>query len=95
MSHRLSAVRDADLIVVLADGKRADLTRVEFELLVALAARPGAALSRRKLSDQTAEAMRGGHDRTIDVHISRLRRKLGPSIALETVWGIGYRLVAK
>jgi two-component system response regulator MtrA len=72
-----------------------DLTRVEFDLLAALARRPGVALSRSWLAEHVLDPEREGGERTLDVHVSRLRRKLGPAGAhIATVWGIGYRLDA-
>jgi DNA-binding response OmpR family regulator len=78
--------------VVASDGPLS-LTPVEFEILALLARRKGSAVTRDALVDA---ALDPGHDasrRTLDVHISRLRGKLGTNAAqLETVWGIGYRL---
>ncbi|MEZ4234690.1 MAG: response regulator transcription factor [Myxococcota bacterium] len=67
------------------------LTPVEFELLAALARRPGAAVTRRWLVNNVLDPDREGNERTLDVHVSRLRRKLGPGF-VETVWGVGYKL---
>lgn len=84
---------DVDGRVVTVDGARADLTRVEFDLLAALARRPGTAVSRRWLAEHVLDPTRDGGERTLDVHISRLRKKLGGAgRLLATVWGIGYRL---
>jgi DNA-binding response OmpR family regulator len=70
-----------------------ELTRVEFDLLAALARRPGAAVSRGSLVDHVLDPARDGDDRTLDVHVSRLRKKLGDAGRLiVTVWGVGYRL---
>jgi DNA-binding response OmpR family regulator len=72
-----------------------DLTRVEFELLAALARRPGAAVSRDWLVDHVLDPEKDGGERTLDVHVSRLRKKLGAHAKqLATVWGVGYRLDA-
>ncbi len=68
------------------------LTRVEFDILLALALRPGAAVTRRALVDSVLDPERDGTERTLDVHVSRLRKKLGQDKLVETVWGIGYRL---
>ncbi|ATB30551.1 response regulator transcription factor [Melittangium boletus] len=73
-------------------GRPVELTRVEFDLLVALARRPGAAVTRQWLAENVLDPEREGTERTLDVHVSRLRRKLGPGKHIETVWGIGYRL---
>jgi DNA-binding response OmpR family regulator len=72
--------------------KRVELTRVEFDLLVALARRTEAAVTRRWLVDNVLDPDRDGTERTLDVHVSRLRKKLGHENLIETVWGIGYRL---
>ncbi|MCY1078122.1 response regulator transcription factor [Archangium lansingense] len=77
---------------VRVDGKPVELTRVEFDLLAALAKRPGAAVTRQWLVENVLDPEREGSERTLDVHVSRLRRKLGPGKHVETVWGIGYRL---
>lgn len=70
-----------------------ELTRVEFDLLYALAKRPGAAVSRAWLVDHVLDPERDGVERTLDVHVSRLRKKLGAAGAMViTVWGVGYRL---
>ena len=74
-------------------GKPVELTTTEFDLLRALASRRGKVLSREDL----IQAARGQEatitDRTIDVHIASIRRKLGRSGDLvETVRGVGYRL---
>jgi DNA-binding response OmpR family regulator len=62
---------------------------------VALAERPDAALTRAWLSERVLDPDRDGGGRTLDVHVSRLRKKLGGGALIETVWGIGYRLVAR
>ena len=78
---------------VAIDGTAVDLTRVEFELIAALAQRPGAAVSRAWLVEHVLDPARDGDERTLDVHVSRLRRKLGEAGKLiATVWGVGYRL---
>ena len=84
---------DATLRRATASGKELALTATEFDLLRALAARRGKVLSREDL----IEALRGGDatiiDRTVDVHVASLRRKLGRHGPLvETVRGVGYRL---
>jgi two-component system response regulator MtrA len=76
-------------------GAPVDLTRVEFDILAALARRPGAAVSRASLVAHVLDPEREGGERTLDVHVSRLRKKLGPCGRLVgTVWGVGYRLEA-
>lgn len=80
---------------VAVDDVPVELTRVEFDVVAALAQRPGVAISRAWLAEHVLDPSRDGDDRTLDVHISRLRRKLGEAGGLiMTVWGIGYRLGA-
>jgi two-component system response regulator MtrA len=76
-------------------GHPLELTRVEFEILVTLARRPGAAVTRAYLVDHALDADRGGGARTLDAHVSRIRKKLGDESLIETVWGIGYRLLER
>lgn len=77
-------------------GKEISLTSYEFELLRALAERAGRVLSREKLMELAKGSAEESFDRSIDVHISRLRQKLGddprrPKL-LKTVRGAGYLL---
>lgn len=72
-------------------GQPVEVTRVEYDLLMALAKRPGTAISRRWLAENILDPDREIVDRGLDVHISRLRKKLGSDV-IETIWGIGYRL---
>jgi two-component system response regulator MtrA len=78
---------------VRVHGKPVELTRVEFEFLLALARRPGVAVTRKWLAENILDPERRGDERTLDVHVSRLRKKLGVAV-VETVWGIGYRLAS-
>src|SRR5690606_160124 len=74
-------------------GEPVALTRVELDLLAVLARRPGQAVTRRALAEEVLDPEREGGERTLDVHVSRLRKKLGPEgKRVATVWGIGYRL---
>lgn len=74
-------------------GVTLELTRVEFDLLAALLRRAGEAVTRQWLVDQALDPEREGTERTLDVHVSHLRKKLGAdNLIIETVWGIGYRL---
>jgi DNA-binding response OmpR family regulator len=64
----------------------------EFDLLQFLATNAGLALTRQQLLDGVWGAGWYGDERTVDVHVRQLRKKLGPTLPLATVWGIGYRL---
>ena len=86
-------VLDLDGRTATVDGEAVTLTRLEFDLLAALARKSGAAVSRAWLVDHVRDGERDGADRTLDVHVSRIRRKLGGAARqLSTVWGVGYRL---
>ncbi|WP_353829173.1 response regulator transcription factor [Agromyces sp. SYSU T0242] len=73
------------------------LNRKEFDLLLALAARAGQVVSKRQLLSEVWQMPWGGADRTVDVHLSWLRRKLGETAAepryLHSVRGVGVKLV--
>lgn len=64
----------------------------EFDLLRYLVENIGLALSRQQILDAVWGRDWYGDERTVDVHVRQLRRKLGPSLPLATVWGVGYRL---
>jgi DNA-binding response OmpR family regulator len=78
------------------EGRTLDLSRKEFDLLLALAERAGTVVSKRELLAEVWRQPYGGADRTVDVHLSWLRRKLGESADepryLHSVWGVGIRL---
>jgi DNA-binding response OmpR family regulator len=80
---RRREVRRAGEVVALA-------TR-EFDLLAFLATNAGLALSRQQLLDGVWGADWYGDERTVDVHVAQLRKKLGADLPLATVWGVGYR----
>jgi len=73
-------------------GKDVSLTRKEFGLLEELARNAGRVMTREILLERLWGMNHFGDSRTLDVHIRRLRQKLGDSEVIETVTGIGYRL---
>jgi two-component system phosphate regulon response regulator PhoB len=78
---------------VAVDGHDVDLTPTEYKLLVILAERRGRVQARASLLESVWEAAPDIQTRTVDMHIQRLRTKLGPAGDLiETVRGFGYRL---
>ena len=84
---------DPEVREVQMQGQRLPLTPVEFAILEVLMRRPDAALSRASLCDAAMDPERQGTQRTLDVHMSRLRKKLGAEgWRVQTVWGIGYRI---
>jgi DNA-binding response OmpR family regulator len=80
--------------VVTLDGVELDLTPKEYELLLLLASHPGRAFSREFLLQHLWGYDYDGFDRTVDTHITRLRKKLGTvGEKIVTVWSVGYRFV--
>jgi DNA-binding response OmpR family regulator len=79
-------------------GRMLELRPREFDLLAYLAARPGEVVTKRTLLADVWQSPYGGADKTVDVHLSWLRRKLGESAAeprmLHSVRGVGVKLVA-
>jgi len=98
----LAPVTVGDLVVdprsrrVTLAGHPVELSPKEFDLLAHLAARVGTVVSKRELLTEVWQLPYGGSDKTVDVHLSWLRRKLGESAAeprlLQTVRGVGVRL---
>jgi DNA-binding response OmpR family regulator len=79
------------------DGRTLDLRPREFDLLAYLAARPGEVVTKRTLLADVWQQPYGGADKTVDVHLSWLRRKLGETAAaprmLHSVRGVGVKLL--
>lgn len=69
------------------------LTATEFKLLAVLARHPGRVFSRLQLMEAALGDYYEGYERTIDSHISHLRRKIGGDGVIQTVHGTGYKLV--
>lgn len=84
---------DGDAFAVRVGGQNLDLTYKEFELLRFLAAHPKQVLSRETLLEEVWGSDYYGGSRTVDVHIRRLRAKLGPQYdsVISTVRNVGYR----
>ncbi|BCJ51012.1 DNA-binding response regulator [Actinoplanes sp. NBRC 14428] len=87
---------DAGARTATLDGASLDLTPREFDLLHHLATRAGQVVSKRELLNEVWQIPYGGADKTVDVHLSWLRRKLGETAQepryLHTVRGVGVRL---
>ncbi len=81
---------------VTVKGQPVDLAPKEFDLLEILVRHPGRAFSRDYLLDKVWGYDANGSDRTVDTHVLRLRKKLGPAgDRIETVWGLGYRFAGE
>ncbi len=83
---------DRDSRRVFVGGDEVDLTPKEFDLIAMLAERPGAVRTREDIIDQVWDTNWYGPTKTLDVHISALRRKLAHSEWITTIRGVGYRL---
>jgi DNA-binding winged helix-turn-helix (wHTH) protein len=79
---------------VSVDGRRVGLTAKEFALLAFLAANRGRVFSREALLARVWGSRYEGGARTVDIHVRRLRAKLGDALPLETLRGAGYKLRA-
>lgn len=77
--------------VALLDGRRVELTAQECALLLALMEKPDVPISREQLLRKAWGYQSMGETRTVDVHVQRLRKKLGGEY-IETVYKCGYRL---
>jgi DNA-binding response OmpR family regulator len=85
---------DFDAVAVFVDDKPVRLTRREFELLKCLVQNRNRVLSRDRLLERVWGYDRTVETRSIDVHVGRLRGKLGPAgDQIETLVGLGYRFV--
>lgn len=87
------AVLDLDARTVTVGEQPVALTGAELNILAFLAEHPGRAISRGQLAQAAVPSEGDCYERTIDSHVARIRRKLGPAAAarIVTVWGIGYR----
>jgi len=87
-------VADFDAVSIAVDGEPVRLTRREFELLQFLVENRNRVLSRDRLLERVWGYDRFVETRSVDVHVGRLRSKLGPvGSQIETVIGLGYRFV--
>jgi DNA-binding response OmpR family regulator len=88
---------DPERHTVLADGRQVECTPAEFRILEALAARPERVFTRAQLLERLHGFDRFITERTVDVHVKNLRKKIEPRpgrpVRLCTVYGVGYKLV--
>ena len=87
---------DMNALEVVVEGKSIDLTPTEYRLLVSLLERRGRVQDRRQLLEAAWDVHARIETRTVDMHVQRLRTKLGPAGDwIETVRGFGYRFRSK
>jgi two-component system alkaline phosphatase synthesis response regulator PhoP len=86
---------DPDKRLAYREGQALSLTTTEFDLLLVLARNPGRVYSRMELLDRVQGVAYEGYERTVDVHIKNLRKKIEPDPRhpryILTVYGAGYR----
>jgi DNA-binding response OmpR family regulator len=85
---------DLDRHLAYVDGQPVNLTRKEFQLLAILAAEPEVAVKRERLLREVWHTSWRGVSRTLDVHMATLRQKIGAGAEIQTIRGVGYRIVA-
>jgi DNA-binding response OmpR family regulator len=93
-----SLIVDRTSYSVITNGAREDIPMKEFELLFKLASAPGRTFSRNQLIEDIWGFDFDGNERTLDVHVSRLRERFPPDrfrFRIVTVRGLGYRLEAE
>ncbi|MCL6638887.1 MAG: response regulator transcription factor [Firmicutes bacterium] len=98
--HETIRIRDMEIDLdgreVKVKGQKIDLTPTEFKILSVLAATPGRVYSRLQLLDAVFGYAYEGYERSIDTHVSNLRKKIEPDPSspeyITTVYGTGYRL---
>jgi DNA-binding response OmpR family regulator len=78
---------------VIVGGSSVVLRTLEFELLAELARHPGQVVTRDRLLDRVWGLTFAGGTRTVDVHVAQLRKKLGRADLIQTVRGVGYRIL--
>jgi two-component system, OmpR family, response regulator RegX3 len=78
---------------VTLDGEELSLTPKEFDVLALLASDPGAVFTRTHILEDVWDAHWYGPTKTLDVHVAAVRKKLGDPAWIETVRGVGFRLV--
>ena len=83
---------DRDQHSATHEGTELGLTPKEFELLAVLAEEPGRVVPRTELYARIWDPVWVGSGKSLDVHVTTLRKKLPPTIAIEAVRGVGYRL---
>jgi DNA-binding response OmpR family regulator len=88
-------VIDTRSMTVRRSGEEIALTRKEYELLLLFARNPGTALYRETIYERVWDSDYMGDSRTVDLHVQRMRKKVGWEDKLQTVYKVGYRLEAR
>ncbi|MGB4136121.1 MAG: response regulator transcription factor [Microbacterium sp.] len=80
---------------VLVDGEPVELTRKEFDIIAVLARYPGVPVPRERIIREVWNTEWQSFARSLEVHVASIRRKIGRSSLIETVRGVGYRLMER
>jgi two-component system response regulator MprA len=83
---------DRDLYAVRRHGETIHLSRIEYDLLAFFLTYPQQVLTRDAIIDHVWDLEHSGHEKSLDVYISRLRRKIGKPPLIHTLYGVGYIL---
>ena len=96
MDHLASVTLESSARRLSVEGQPLDLTSIEYEILACLVRSAGTVVDRERLMTEVFARQTNPTDRALDVHISHLRRKLGPhSSLIVTVRGVGHMLKAR
>ncbi len=85
-----------DKRTVKRDGKKVELTGIQFDILARMLRHPGRVFTRMQLLESVQDYAFEGYERTVDVHIKNIRKTLEPNpskpMYILTVWGVGYKI---
>ena len=87
----MSIIIDREKYIVIVGGKEIELPRKEFELFRFLCSVPGKVFSRSQIFEKVWGEKSKSNDRTVDVHIVNIRKKLGNKL-IRTITGVGYKI---
>ncbi len=91
VQNKMSIIIDREKYLVIKDNKSIELPRKEFELLRLLSTVPGKVFSRRQIFEKVWGDKSSSNERTVDVHIVNIRKKLGNEL-IRTIKGVGYKI---
>lgn len=87
----MSIIIDREKYIVIKEGEEIELPRKEFELFRLLCTIPGKVFSRQQIFEKVWGQKSSSKERTVDVHIVNIRKKLGSTL-IRTIKGVGYKV---
>lgn len=90
----MDIIIDKEKHLLIANGKELELPRKEFELLCLLCSVPGKVFSRRQIFEKVWGSRSSSNERTVDVHIVNIRKKINDKI-IRTIKGVGYKITTE